>query len=441
MLWAALLSPCLPNVSLPPREARLREVATWALQFAPRVAIVEEAILLEVQASLRLFGGWPALRHVVREQASAFGVQSIAWAPTGLGALALAKAGIQHDDGGEHLELGTQLDALPLETLSAVHAHAPTLSQLGCRTLGDVRNLPRGGLSRRFGQAMLCALDQAYGLRPEHYSWFELPESFSAQIELMARVETAPALLFGSRRLLLQLGGWLVARHCGVTTFTLRWTFDPLRPRDAGTGGELVIRTASPMRDVDHLTRLLGENLAKLRLAAPVERLELLVDDVQPYSPPNHTLVPDTQHDRQSLTLTLERIASRLGESRVLRPVLAEDARPEWAQRWQPASIPLAQRPAATDGMPHPTFLLPKPLQLSMRNDRPIYQGELQLLLGPHRIEGGWWHRVEEGGQTTTRHVSRDYWVALSAHAGVLWVFQTRQATDKPAWFLHGLFA
>ncbi len=53
MLWAALLSPCLPDVSLPPREDRLREVATWALQFAPRVAIVEEAVLLEVQASLR----------------------------------------------------------------------------------------------------------------------------------------------------------------------------------------------------------------------------------------------------------------------------------------------------------------------------------------------------------------------------------------------------
>ena len=441
MLWAALLSPCLPNVSLPQREDRLREVATWALQFAPRVAIVEDAVLLEVQASLRLFGGWPALRNVVREQACAFGVQSIAWAPTGLGALALAKAGIQHED-GEHMELAEQLNVLPLETLSAVHAHALTLSQLGCRNLGDVRNLPRGGLSRRFGQNLLCALDQAYGLRPEHYSWFELPESFSARIELMARVETAPALLFAARRLLLQLGGWLVARQRGVTTFTVRWTFDFLRPRDTGTGGELVIRTASPMRDIDHLTRLLGENLARLRLEAPVERLELLVNEVQPYVPPNYTLVPDTQHDRQSLTLALERIASRMGESRVLRPVLAEDARPECAQRWQPASLPLARPSASTDGMPHPTFLLLTPLQLSMRNDRPLYQGELQLLLGPHRVEGGWWHRVEECGQTTTRHVTRDYWVALSAHAGVVWVFQTRQqATDEPAWFLHGLFA
>ena len=38
-------------------------------------------------------------------------------------------------------------------------------------------------------------------------------------------------------------------------------------------------------------------------------------------------------------------------------------------------------------------------------------------------------------------NVARDYWVALSAHAGVLWVFQTRLAGDQGAWFLHGVFA
>jgi protein ImuB len=37
--------------------------------------------------------------------------------------------------------------------------------------------------------------------------------------------------------------------------------------------------------------------------------------------------------------------------------------------------------------------------------------------------------------------VVRDYWVALSAHAGVLWIYQTRLAQDRSAWFLHGVFA
>ena len=70
-----------------------------------------------------------------------------------------------------------------------------------------------------------------------------------------------------------------------------------------------------------------------------------------------------------------------------------------------------------------------------------MYQGTLQLLAGPHRVEGGWWHRVEEEGGEATMQVARDYWVALSEHAGVLWVFQMRLADGDEAWFLHGIFA
>lgn len=40
-----------------------------------------------------------------------------------------------------------------------------------------------------------------------------------------------------------------------------------------------------------------------------------------------------------------------------------------------------------------------------------------------------------------TRNVGRDYWVALSEHAGVLWIYQVRLARGEDAWFLHGTFA
>ena len=78
------------------------------------------------------------------------------------------------------------------------------------------------------------------------------------------------------------------------------------------------------------------------------------------------------------------------------------------------------------------------PLKLAVRAHRPLYQGELRLLLGPQRVEGGWWDRAE--GEDRMRNVVRDYWVAFSAQAGVLWVFQTRLG-EAPAWFLHGHFA
>ena len=71
-----------------------------------------------------------------------------------------------------------------------------------------------------------------------------------------------------------------------------------------------------------------------------------------------------------------------------------------------------------------------------------MYQGPLQLVVGPHRVEGGWWHRIQDDdGVLSTQNVQRDYWIALSKHAGILWVFQERLAHDHINWYLHGVFA
>jgi protein ImuB len=177
----------------------------WALQFTPRVALQEGAVLAEVSASARLFGGLERLCQCMQHGAAELGAR-VAWAPTGLAALALVRHG-----GGRVPEeaLASRLDALPLQAMTAVGQHQATLARVGCRTLGQVRRLPRGGLVRRFGAPLLAALDQAYGLRPEAYDWITLPPTFQARLELMARVEHAPALLFGARRLLVQMAGWL----------------------------------------------------------------------------------------------------------------------------------------------------------------------------------------------------------------------------------------
>ncbi len=437
MLWAALLFPYAPDGTRPPNEELLGP-ATWALQFSPRVAVAEEALLLEVEASTRLFRGKRALRDRIVQEGADLGVTSVAWATNSLAATALARAGIEN---GFNKPLAELLDGLALEVLTATAPHRTTLAHLGCRTLGDVRRLPRGGVSRRFDKELLRALDQAYGLVPEAHTWVTLPETFKARVELMSRVEMAPAMLFGARRLLLQMCGWLAARHSGTTAFKLRWAHDSMRSKEAGDGGELVVRTAEPTRDIEHLCRLLAENLAKVQLPAPVGDLELEALDVENLEERSDSLFPDAKKNGETLALVLERIAARLGPDRVLRPVLVDDHRLEWAQHWQPAPTPLPRKRTRTAAMPQPTFVLPQPLKLAMREHRPLYQGPLHLLSGPHRVEGGWWHRVVEDGQQTNKFVARDYWVALSEHAGVLWVYQERLADDRTAWYLHGSFA
>lgn len=433
MLWSALLLPA-PDDSASPTDAALQALAIWALQFTPRVAVADEAVLMELAASVRLFGGWRALRERVASEGAELGVSRIAWAPNSLAALALARAGV---DNGFRQPLDMLLDALHMETLSAVRPHRLTLAHIGCRTLGDVRRLPRGGIGRRFDKQLLAALDQAYGRAPEVHRWIALPERFAQRLELMYRVDDAPALLFGARRLLLSLCGWLAARHSGTTAFTLHWAHDAMRAKSAGEGGSLTVRTAEPTRHLEHLCRLLAEHLARVELLAPVGDLLLTADDVMPLEETSASLLPDTVRQGETLHLVLERIAARLGPQRVQRPVLCEDHRPEWMCRWQPAAEPLPRKSATVSDLPQPGFILPAPLRLLMRGNRPYYQGELQLLAGPQRVDGGWWDRDEAAGQM--RQVVRDYWVAQS-EAGVLWVFQTR-LDESPAWFLHGVFA
>jgi len=479
----------------------------WALQFTPRVALLDGAVVLEVHASERLFGGAQVLRQrIITEAVHGLvpvqpgheapqlnavdaamahaahppGISGWAFASTALAAVALARhTGLftvrdgaddgAHDDADELPDpalLPRRLDPLPLRALPGVAAHQSTLARLGCQTLAQVRQLPRGGLSRRFGAPLLQTLDQAYGLRPEAFDWLTLPPVFNAQLELPGRVESAPALLFAANRLLQQLCAWLAGRHAGVTAFTLTWLHDGQR-RDASREGAWTVRLASPSRDMARLSRLLAEHLQRIQLVAPVGHLALHADaiDALPLSSlnlfnehgadqlsaaPDALATPAAQRaQREALLTLLEKLSVRLGAQRVLQGQLQADHRLECAQAWQAAMPPTQAHPfdkAAPDPLrqdaPQPCWVLPEPLPLALadggRSEWPLYQGRLQLLAGPHRIEAGWW-------DTASGHppVARDYYLASSEHAGLLWIFKARHAATSPhsPWYLHGLFA
>ncbi|MDB6000841.1 MAG: hypothetical protein JWP52_2540, partial [Rhizobacter sp.] len=58
-------------------------------------------------------------------------------------------------------------------------------------------------------------------------------------------------------------------------------------------------------------------------------------------------------------------------------------------------------------------------------------------LAGPHRLEAGSWDLHSPVGQ-----VQRDYHVAHSEQAGLLWIYRERPGVDQvhSPWFLHGFF-
>lgn len=463
MLWIAMRAPT-PCDTSPPHDAPTPEqlaLAWWALQFGPRVCVVEEVVLLEVQDSLRLFGGQRTLLQRVRAEAAGQGACALAVTPTALAALALLRTlpvGEAAEQGAVTADaipepipakactpaaLQRTLDALPLETLSATHTHAPTLQRLGCRTLGAVRALPRSGVSRRFGAALLEAVDRAYGQRPDAFEWIALPEQFSARLEFMGRIEVAEGLLFGARRLLAQLGAWLQARQRGVVAITLHWEHDLVRRGDA-SNGSLNIRTAEATRDLQHLTRLLGEHLARITLAAPVVAIRLEAPQTELLATQSASLLPEDVREGETLQQFIERVSARLGVERVLRGELVADHRPQHMQRWQVAATTAAPTRKSKPILPphlglHPPWLLHEPLRLTVQGERPIYQGPLTLLAGPERLESGWWSLLSSAEAEGDELALRDYYVARSPHAGLLWVYRRRSA-GEPAWYLQGAY-
>jgi protein ImuB len=108
------------------------------------VALVHQVVVLEVSASLRLFGGADALTRRVRAEAAELGCSGFATASNALAAVALARAGVED---GLREPLHKVLDCVALCALRDVAEHQAVVSRLGCKTFGDVRRLPRGGLS------------------------------------------------------------------------------------------------------------------------------------------------------------------------------------------------------------------------------------------------------------------------------------------------------
>lgn len=425
----------------PELEAQaLQAVALALLQYSPLVAQGEEATLLvDVGASLRLFGGVRALCRRIAASLRALGYTGVlSCAPTARGAWLLARAHARQARTLSMASLVRRLDRLPCAVLPPARPYLDWFEGIGCRTLGQLRHLPRPGLQRRCGAALLDMLDDAHGHSTELFVWIEAPPTFCASLELFDRVEHADALLFGARRLLQQMTGWLCARQFAVERIQFLLAHE--RGRVARPPTVIALALGEAVWRDEHLVRLLKERLAQLVLEAPVIGLTLEALQVQPMAPPSDTLFPEpggTPQERQRL---MELLVARLGSENVLQAVPRADYRPEAANQWLPLPAKPAGKNAQPDlppglsGMPRPGWLLAQPVALLMREHRPFYGSPLKMVSVAERIEAGWW------GQSQ----ARDYFIAEGLDHAHYWVYRERIAGSgedaAPRWFLHGLF-
>jgi protein ImuB len=394
------------------KRESLAGLAVWAGRFTPSVSIEPpDGLLLEISTCLSLHRGLGNLLKLARAGVNEMGyAASMACAPSSHGAWLLAQAGIEKAV-RDPARLEQILAALPVGLLDQPQAVLEGLERVGAQTLGDCLRLPRGGVARRFGQALLDELDLALGRLPEARAFFVPPASFERSLELPAPVHSAEALQFAVRRLLPELEGFLVLRQAGVQELELVCRHERHERRENTV---LKLGFAKPTRDLARMQLLLRETLGRTRLEAPVHTLVLRAPLVLELSGSSADLFQKTREADGDLLL--ERLRIRLGKDAVYGIETAADHRPERA--WRPVQGP---KRAADANRHRPLWLLPRPL--------PCHDGRLKLTSGPERIESGWW----DGGD-----VARDYYMAEDRNGAQLWVYCDRASGE---WYVHGVFA
>ena len=432
----------VPGLEVRERDPRLEQrhlarLARWALGLTPLVSVeAPDALLLEVQGSLRLYGGLgPLLERAAAELCSQGYPAALGVAPTPLAALWLARAGTSATAVAAAVEsqagLAGALAALPLSVTRWPARTLEDCTRLGVTTLGELRRLPREGLAQRFTPALLAQLDEVYGQRPAPRRRYVAPERFEQRLELPAELASAAALLPYCGRLLEALEQHLRARDAATTTLAFTLLHRDQRPACVRLGRALPAVAAAEWAG------LLRERLEHVVLAAPVRALLLRSGAAVPAGGASGELDGcgggQSQAEAESFRL-LDRLRARLGEEAISGVCLVPEHRPEVAFR-SLRPEPRAPRPALADGAlpatPRPLWLLATPEPLALRDGQPDCGGALQFESGPERIESGWWE---------AQAVMRDYYVARTPRGVRLWIYRVRAGAAARCWFLHGVF-
>jgi len=168
------------------------------------------------------------------------------------------------------------------------------------------------------------------------------------------------------------------------------------------------------------------ERFASLELAAPVRELALKAGRCSAASRPQPRLALEQGKPPGQWEHLVERLRARLGAEAVCGIAGRAEHRPERAGVIADAG----QKQLQLDFGERPFWLLESPRPLAEIGAVPHHDGPLELLVGPERIESGWWTATTSPATTSlpARRTSRSLWIY-------------REWRGEGGWYLHGVFA
>ena len=394
------------------QETHLNQLALWAMQFSSWVTPrMPDTLLLEIQASLKLFGGLDSLLLTFERQAEEQGLTvTIGVAPTPTTATLFAIAGqttpIRSKSAMRAALLPVSVAYLGLDefTLRGLH-------QSGIRTLRQLIDIPPAALTRRFGHQCTDIIYKLNGTLPDPCPAFKAPETFTQAFDLALEAPDTQSLSFPLNRLLNAFGGYMKSNDCGVKVLIITLYHHRHPPVD------VVLSFLNATADAGHLLKIARERLASTVLAEPVTRIRIHAESLAAVEREGKDLFQKSQAQSSSIQQVLDNLMARLGKDKLYTAMPGDDHRPEKA--WMMALLEAKQAPSQWPA--RPLWLLPEPQPANK---------PLQIHTQAERIENGWWDKSD---------VRRDYHIASNENGSYFWVYRLRHEPSK--WYVHGLFS
>ena len=418
-------------------QAHLADLAQALYRYSSVVSLESpDCIVLEIRGSLMLLGNADVIAQDALALCADMNHQAIARsAQTPQAAIALARARTN------------RLFDVPLHVLALLNQgfsqrNLERLSNMGIYTLGQLVQLPRAGLGKRFGQQLTQYLGRLQGELPDPRQSICPQTRFFRQQHLLKPISNKEVLLRGPMPYLAkQLEYWLIAHQHGC--ITLCWQFAPFK----GKPTKLQIRFGSGKQRHQDILKLSALKLEHVDLPNEVLTVGLDMTLSRPWVNNNQDLFGSAASATMAVSELVDELSARLGTEACYSIRPSTQHSPEQAWRGS-RGIPREHTPAITSD-PAATNsrsagLLPgkRPLWL-FHQPQPVPSDHLTLLQGPERLSESDL-KVRSSALTLTPY--RDYYVARHRQGALCWVFKLPATTPSQTeqdgnWYLHGYFA
>lgn len=401
---------------------KLKQLSHWAYHFSSQIKVHDEqTLLLEVGRSLTLFKGLKHLQHLLSydlEKLAVDVVYGLANTPKAAHLLSFEEQG--HWD---ECNINRQLSNASLVNLAVDKKTLNKLINCGFSTLSDVLAIPRKEISHRFDQAFVRYLEQLLGQVADPQMVTLPPEQFSQRIDFAEPIHNRNWIEQQINRLLKDLVTFMQERNLVCRNF--HWRFYSERNRLLK---QVTINLASTHSDFDTYRQLTDLQFANLSMRWEFSSIQLTSDSLVQRQQFHNDLF-DPRSDQEGIHQFIQKLTNRLGHQALYKISAEPEHIPELASQHCQVSRHVASDHIRQSTLKdEPLCLLENPKRLRQAGGKPVHEGELNLIHGPHRISSHWWENLQ----------SRDYYIARKSNGILLWVYYDRGRSD---WYLHGLFA